>query len=488
MIVRIVWSQGTYHGAFFKEEQEDGSWRGDGFYYFERLGLRTTVTYFDNAVSYRQTNASTGEFLRGGCLRPNATMPTMVELQAAADEAQTVEASSTMQTHLPSVCDGTEVLVVGLAEQSFIVCRSSADTTGAIIGAVVGDGFQAIVSAYEAGGDAKSVVELAPTDGDGHPFECEELQPASVRTRQLRATASRAELAPWWSVPPFRSHTRRLTGSKTCVFMHGAGVSSDGDVDTESFEEYWGAAHTYAAAGGSCGELKFIRRQTIDRAWDDRLLQEHFCDVAAGGHSGESITDTLVFSHSFGSLVVAGAIETDMCTFDTRTSKWFQIGGLWGGGLTNDALEWICAQVWRGDVAWQDLNDQMGFCTHDGGSLAWQSTFSSYHGIRQSMSDITKTLLHRNVRGGMCGNDAFGVSNNAALPNLRDRMALSWYSDGVVETWDCESGEQSDFTFWGTLSTSNFYQLSGNHLDSSCRFGNGVMSFAKPCNFFRYAD
>mmetsp|Transcript_167523 Transcript_167523/g.407270 ORF Transcript_167523/g.407270 Transcript_167523/m.407270 type:complete len:598 (+) Transcript_167523:84-1877(+) len=498
------WGQGEYTGAFFKEEQDDGTWAAHGYYYSDREGVRSYMFYWDDSVSYRQEVLETGEVLRAGCLSSHSIMPEMTALRDSLSLAEPVASEDIVGVDVSATCENGQSYVVRFEGDDFILCDVL--STDGSIEALFGENFETVVTKFHMGDKAVHVLNEAPVDMDGNVLECPKLSTArhdhaddADHSRALRSDGapmrSEAEISSWWKETEEAKHGRRLSGSKTCVFMHGAGYTSDEAVDTTSFTQYWGNAHTHATNGNHCSasKLKFIRRDTTSRSWDDLTLQQHFCDVAAGGHSGQTISDTWVFSHDFGSLVVAGAIQSGLCSF-ASSSKWHQIDSPWDGANSEASATAGCQNFPDGDASWEDLNNQLGFCSGTGTdrtpTQAWLSMAPTFVGDRQSFSSITSTLRHNNINGGMCGHDPYGISSNCCLAYMAssDVLNLNSYNDGVLETSNCKLGEHSSSTTWGSSYTHDYYNAHVNILDSTCRNGNGAYgNDKKPCYFFRYA-
>lgn len=118
-----------------------------------------------------------------------------------------------------------------------------------------------------------------------------------------------------------REHEKRLlqvsgTSSKTCLFVHG-GAGDQRRLATSTYDDYWGEVHQYV--NDAC-EPKFLHLPMRDSAWDSPSLAIDFCDDAAGGHTGQAITDTLVFAHGAGSNVVISALAQGRCTLDASSA------------------------------------------------------------------------------------------------------------------------------------------------------------------------
>ena len=157
--------------------------------------------------------------------------------------------------------------------------------------------------------------------------------------RRLGATAGSTQAEPAVRLvvsPEERVAKCSLAGRKPvkrCVFLHGAGAPEvDGSFlsgFTDSFPWYWGPVHHYV--GQYCTEVKFIRLPTCNYAWDDPLMAKHFCYWAAGRGQQDisqssfgDISDTVLFAHGAGNLIIAKALQSGACNL-APSSNWFEV-------------------------------------------------------------------------------------------------------------------------------------------------------------------
>ena len=77
------------------------------------------------------------------------------------------------------------------------------------------------------------------------------------------------------------------------------------------------------------------------------------CVQAGGG----TITNTIIFTHSMGSLIAAAALHSNTCSFGAGT-KWFQVEGPLAGAKAADVATNMCN---KGAVKW--LAKALGFCS-----------------------------------------------------------------------------------------------------------------------------
>jgi len=125
----------------------------------------------------------------------------------------------------------------------------------------------------------------------------------------------------WWRKqrPPLTRQLAPKKYQKKCVFLHGAGETHPANTPTsDSYESYWGKVKQYLP---QCNETVFIKEDTVNRGWKDTGVQRRYCDVASG-YTG-TISNVIIFAHSMGNLILAGAIENGACSMDTSTTKWY---------------------------------------------------------------------------------------------------------------------------------------------------------------------
>lgn len=79
-------------------------------------------------------------------------------------------------------------------------------------------------------------------------------------------------------------------------------------------------------------------------AWIDILRFCFFCFriFAIGANGTPPIQETIIFTHSMGSLVFAAALRAGICSMDVTTSTWYTISGPIAGTLAADAVEAMC--------------------------------------------------------------------------------------------------------------------------------------------------
>ena len=130
-----------------------------------------------------------------------------------------------------------------------------------------------------------------------------------------------------------RCSKNHRTKDKHCVFVHGAGAPEVNrtflSAFTNRFPWYWGPVHHYVRP--YCKTVKFIRLPTCNYAWDDPLMLKHLCYWAAGRGQQDisqssfgDISDTVLFAHGAGNLMIAKALHSGVCNL-APSSNWFEV-------------------------------------------------------------------------------------------------------------------------------------------------------------------
>jgi len=280
------------------------------------------------------------------------------------------------------------------------------------------------------------------------------------------------------------------TGLKNCVFIHGVGNTPSPGVPalrTDAFPSYWGAVERHTP---QCGRRVFLDVDTMYRGWDDRSLQEQVCAAAthdsdtgpvtmdqAGRMTMGNITNTIVFTHSMGNLMLAGAIEAGLCSLDQASSSWYEVSGPIKGAHIASVLDTVCNQTGLYKFAAAHL----GYCTPEGDPApAYKTLEPSYPGL----DTMAQTIAPR-LSGAMCGTSAFGLSSvysvelsaTSRLGDLQDDV-----NDGVVPWSSCNPKGSVRFE---PDYQSAWYAAAVNHIDSACYEGDGLWGLdRKPCSWY----
>lgn len=70
-----------------------------------------------------------------------------------------------------------------------------------------------------------------------------------------------------------------------------------------------------------CGSYKFLHRDTVNVDWTNAALQQYVCDQTA---TNGVIQNTIVFTHSMGTLILGGAIANGRCSFGSGAT-WYTV-------------------------------------------------------------------------------------------------------------------------------------------------------------------
>jgi len=269
---------------------------------------------------------------------------------------------------------------------------------------------------------------------------------------------------------------------KDCVFIHGVGNTPDPNSEpilNGSYPYYWGKVQDHTA---QCASWAFLNVDTVYRGWDNKTLQKEVCRVATwdpvtGKSSMGPIKNRIVFTHSMGNMMLAGAIDSGFCSLDKETSTWYEVSGPMLGSKMAAKLETICDNP--GLYKW--VVTKMGFCLPDGGTTpAYQSLEPSYPGLQE----IAKTIASR-ISGAMCGTSAYGLTSiySAEMLSLSELAGFEDINDGVV-TWSSCNQQGGSVTYKADYREA-FYKADANHIDTPCYEGDGDWGISRrPCSWY----
>lgn len=271
--------------------------------------------------------------------------------------------------------------------------------------------------------------------------------------------------------------------TKHCVFIHGVGntpAKGSKPILTGSFAEYWGKVEAFTP---QCLSRTFLNVETVVRGWDQPSLQEQVCraatyDTSTGTSSMGTISNRIIFTHSMGNMMMAGAVESKRCTIDSSTSSWYEVSGpMWGSKMAS-ALDNICG---RGDFsAFKFVATKLGYCDGKTVSQAYKSLEPNYPGL----AGIAKTIAPR-LSGAMCGTSAYGLASvySVELAATAELAGFAGLNDGVVP-WSSCSVEGKSVKFHPDYREA-WYSAVVNHIDSSCYEGDGWYGDdRKPCSWY----
>ena len=281
----------------------------------------------------------------------------------------------------------------------------------------------------------------------------------------------------------------RTTAS--CLFVHGAGNSAASDpfigTVTESDTYYWGRLHELLRPQ-YCATTRFMHEDTINASWEDAELQERFCAVLIATQPSVRL---LLFSHSMGNLVVAGALDAGRCALPP-TALWFAVAAPWAGSRAADKLPEVCSgsQQVVGSLV-KTLASREHFCEGPGGSPS-----AGLAGLRTDnvgLREIARRWQWR-VNGSLCGSSAFGLwltegagADSYELQALAELVDFREPNDGAVPTASCHpAGVGAPVRSW---SSSAHLTAAVNHFDLTCRHGDGWLPWLateerRPCAWY----
>ncbi|XP_060072803.1 uncharacterized protein LOC132552633 [Ylistrum balloti] len=271
-------------------------------------------------------------------------------------------------------------------------------------------------------------------------------------------------------IPKSRPSLLNRKPKKHCLFVHGAGEHPPTDtyLDKKTLPSYWGHIEQYTP---QCLTRRFMWYNSIERGWDDIQSHEMFCEFALG-NSTRPISNTVIYSHSMGNLVVAAAFHRRICKFDHRTSIWYSIQAPWRGSKVSDELQYLCSRKDLKTKVTYLVLEELNYCKpkSDRPSQAYVSLKTSYQSpTGVSYNDLIRTA-RRLISGAVCGTSAFGMdlsfSMSARLHLVSAFTQLSLPNDGLVAFDSCEIKGNFDIK-----PTSHYYRGHFNHAEGTCRFG-----------------
>jgi len=267
---------------------------------------------------------------------------------------------------------------------------------------------------------------------------------------------------------------------RDCVFLHGVGEWITGNL-TDSFPDYWGYVEDYTP---QCKTRTFIHQETKMRGWDNDELQEKYCEAALVGNApgDRQIHDKVLFVHSMGNLILAGAIKSEKCSINSDSTSWFNIMGPMYGSKAAIMLQDICNQVNDGiaNKIYRFIALEGGYCMPNTNSSypAYMTLSPSYKGVSELMS-----VAQNYISGSMCGDSATGLlSRYSVLKALSYVVGYDHPNDGMVPIPSCSVPGAEYIVDYKNA----WYRADVNHADGTCRSGNGWVFGAskQPCSYF----
>ncbi|CAK4495286.1 unnamed protein product [Aphanomyces euteiches] len=169
-------------------------------------------------------------------------------------------------------------------------------------------------------------------------------------------------------------------------------------------------------------------------------------------------------------LFAAGALVNNTCQFSSGVT-WISLGGPMQGSKSANLLQQKCNSGGWGDLAIKSILSLVGYCPAQPGylSLLHQSTVDAN---RKNQFLAIQSKRAQYVSKIACGTSATGlVSIDSALKIVDALSKHDSASDGVVDINSCQAGYGTNG--FGKSTSSANYQAALNHLDISCRNGDG---------------
>ena len=257
----------------------------------------------------------------------------------------------------------------------------------------------------------------------------------------------------------------------------------------EEYELYWGPVADYTP---QCSERWFIREETKNRGWDNMELQQSFCDFMLLKHipkyanqlnaTDNTVRNVIVFAHSMGNLIIAGALKNNLCKIDKETVSWYNLMGPMKGTKAVSVLKEVCenkVSIITPSVA-KFVASKAGYCLDK--STKVYPTYETLQTTFEGISEL-ESIAQPYIKGQMCGTSSTGLNSyySPALGFLSKMVNFGEPNDGLVGISSCMIGNSSQFS---SSHLSQHYITEANHADATCRFGDAWFGSVKPCSYF----
>ncbi|XP_060083058.1 uncharacterized protein LOC132562337 [Ylistrum balloti] len=267
------------------------------------------------------------------------------------------------------------------------------------------------------------------------------------------------------------NHPKVKRDSKTsptkCLFVHGAGNFVDRNDVKSYMEDYWGDIKKHTL---DCASHQFLVYNSRDNGWDEDQIHQHFCNVAA---TNGIISNTVLFSHSMGNMVIAAALHRKKCAFNQSTSRWFSVQGPWKGSAAANTLVDICRNPTSSQKLIRRLLRNQGYCkpTEDIEYNVYTTLKTNYVSDTGIRHDDLINIGRRYVSGVMCGTSSWGLGQDkqesTALKMMQYYSELGKPNDGMVAFDSCKLKDE----VFEARSSNPYYKDKVNHADGTCRHG-----------------
>lgn len=307
----------------------------------------------------------------------------------------------------------------------------------------------------------------------------------------------------WYQQQPVTSGT-----PIKCIFLHGVG---NADVGAPSLRAtaYWDKIEAYTK---KCSERHFIRADTVYKGWNNTSLQQEYCNLVLIGEPDKVARNKVIFAHSMGNMILAGAIKNGLCSLDSSTFWYDTQGPINGSVFANFVEECVCP-----------TGRSFGFCNSTTKTL-YPAFVTLKPGYDLEMLCVTllehpgvselAAIARQYVTGVMCGTSPIPLfpsltsssSSRIFVPYSLDMFGFALFvyegadylsggcvsqatnilpsSDVAVPLSSCVAALPQGKNF-STSYKDNFYLASVSHLDGTCRNGDGWWGkHRKPCSWF----
>eukprot|EP00742_Colponemidia_sp_Colp-10_P001037 GILJ01001123.1.p1 GENE.GILJ01001123.1~~GILJ01001123.1.p1 ORF type:complete len:545 (-),score=44.58 GILJ01001123.1:193-1827(-) len=488
-------SKHNFGGEFYKEERQDGTWHiqltvkfGDLCFYFENGKMFSHECPSEHSLPPKEDDS---------LCYPPLDVPPVLFLQSVFDRARPVLKNDFVVDADMLACPGS-LYHIEYTRVPYVLCvvnhRLSHVLSEHFILKLLDDVFldgrtplvpPAPLFNYD------SIFEMCEQSSHDHP---------SIQLSPFDAHAMRPGEPSWYEL--------RILSDKMvpCVFLHGVG-NTDIGTPADTFPQYWGKVHDTTP---QCSKRTFVREETKMRGWDDISLQKAYCAVllqdqpewpsiqqyftpesgnvtvySALGYVPKA-TGKIIFAHSMGNLVLAGAIQGNVCDVDT----WVEVQGPMAGSLAAKTVVEICTGKTKVEGIEREALVRFGYCI--------PNTHLPYPAYATMSNDDPRlagldAIAQTKVSAALCGTCFSGiVPDPTNFDRVEEWLGLNLIgaymrykerSDGMVPWSSCSSGVNGHS--FDDHFQSNFYAATINHADGTCRSGDGWWGSSRmPCKWY----
>ncbi|KAG7387359.1 hypothetical protein PHYPSEUDO_014383 [Phytophthora pseudosyringae] len=270
---------------------------------------------------------------------------------------------------------------------------------------------------------------------------------------------------------------------RPCVFVHGLGVKKEMARNRDRFY-YWGDLEGHAPC---CSSMTYTYLNTSGNPWTSDTLQQKVCTrvgAVSDTSTSSGIADTIVVTHSMGTLMLAGAIANGKCSLDS-SSTWVGLAGPMKGSMCSDFIQDSCTG--KATAVLETVAEVTGKCPPTTGlkSLPYEGEKYSSAALDAAYK-AAQEAYRENVYAAMCGASYAGLVSvyqpvfwmlGKTVPHK------SRANDGMVEFDSCAAGfPDSKF---GNSYRDRFYRTKLNHFDMEFVSADALLDASKmPAKWF----